>query len=177
MRLLPLFKRKLSRREWNLLFIYVIILIGSLGFTLIENFSSEVKNLREEIEVKKTKLIKLKRFIVYRKKDIEKRYKDLSFIKSKTDFNEFVQTIEELATTAGISIINIRPLSTEEERKYKIYSLILEGEMERMLNLAKFLYLAKDLTFPLKVNYVSIAPSKEGFLKISLYLKAVSFSE
>jgi hypothetical protein len=171
--LLP-FKRRLSRREWNLIIIYVIILISSLSFTLVGNFISEVKSLREEIETKELKLARLRRFITYRK-DIEQKYKDLPFVEIKTDFNRFTQAVEKLATTAGISIVNIRPLSTKEEAWYKEHSLFLEGESDTILEVARFLYFAKDSNIPLKVNHIGISASREGLLKVSLELKTASF--
>ena len=170
-------KKRLSKKEWNLLIICIIIISAMLADAALRQAYLRFSRLKEEVRSAELELGRLNR-ILGQKEKIESGYEEaISGLRQIRTPDDFLKEIENFARGADLNIRNIKPLDTKEEDLYKIYSVRIEVQ-DDILTLAKFLH-----SFTEELKYIGVkrfhinAQSKKELPMASLMISAVAFKE
>ncbi len=134
-----------KRKRENILFVLTfVIILSSIFFNLVLlPLKNKWQSLDKEILISKTNFGRYARILMQRDL-IEKEYKIYAdYLKTKDSPEETIvnllQEIETIATSSGVSLVNIVPSVIKEEDYFKQFNIRIELETE-MTSLIKFLY-------------------------------------
>lgn len=168
-----------KRKRENILFILIVVII--LGVALFDlalfPLKSKWQNLNNEILISKTNFSRYSR-ILMQKDLIEKEYKIYAdYLKTKDSPEETIvnllQEIETIATSSGVSLVNIVPSVIEEEDYFKQFNMRIELET-KMASLIKFLYQIQESAQLFKIEGLRIlAKGPMGQLRCNIRLNKI----
>ena len=170
-------KKRLSKKEWNLLIICIIIISAMLADAALRQAYLRFSRLKEEVSSAELELGRLNR-ILGQKEKIESGYEEaISGLRRIQTPDDFLKEIEDFARRVDLNIRNIKPVGTKEEDLYKIYSVIIEAQ-DDISALAKFLHSFTEEFQFIGVKSLQInAQSKKELPLASLLISAVVFKE
>ncbi|MFC1658450.1 type 4a pilus biogenesis protein PilO [Candidatus Omnitrophota bacterium] len=177
MRFAPLFKRSLSKKEWNLLIICIIIVGVVLSNFAIRQTFLKFKGLREEIVLTNKELNGLIR-VIGKQEQIDGDYAQaVSGLRQIATSDDFLKQIEGFALQAGLNIRSIKPAATKQEALYKIYSARIEAHND-ISTLAKFLSVLTSGVNGIGINQLQISAQRTNEPpKANLEISAIAFNE
>ena len=167
------FKRRLSRKEWNLLIICIIIIMIMLVEVGLRQTYLRFSRLREEVSLRESEFIRLNR-ILRQKDEIDSGYREAVFglqqIKSSDDF---LEEIEGLVGRVGLNIRNIKPMAAKDEDLYKVYSVRIEAQ-DDISALGNFLHAFIEERKAIGVGRLEInAQSRKELPRMSIMISAM----
>jgi len=170
---------KFTKREkaffYIILFLIIIMVLQKFVFKPLSN---RLTNLKKEIKQREMSLIKGLR--LDRQRDqVLKSYKDYErYLKIKGSdeeiISEFLREIEKLSRESAISILNIKPQSTNKRKHYKEYTIEISIEAS-MRDFISFLYNLNNSNLLLKVEklILTLKDEKTDILKISVLVSGI----
>ena len=109
------------------------------------------QNKREEVDAAKLKLARYEKLVSQKDSLLKEldQYKDRYTRKQSHDeeVSVFLKQLEEMATTSGLKMNNIRPIANDQPSDLDtlVIELTIEGEMEQFLNFLHLIASAPDL--------------------------------
>ena len=130
------------------------------------------QNKREEVDAAKLKLTRYEKLVSQKDSLLKEldEYKDRYTRKQSHDeeVSVFLKQLEEMVTTAGLKMNNLRPIANEQpgDLDTVVIELTIEGEMEQFVNFLHLIASAQDL---LDVRTISLQrrTTCEGHLGIT----------
>ncbi|MBI1869993.1 MAG: hypothetical protein HYS07_02235 [Chlamydiae bacterium] len=169
---------KLSIREKKLaLFAGLIIVLMALYFMVLDPLFSKLRTLRGEIQ--KQSLIYAKYVKIFNSKDhIEHTYNQyVGIVKvegsSQEEISRFLAEIEALSRKSDVRVVDMKPLSTQDNHSIKKVYLEIEFEAQQM-GLGKFLFELKNSQAMIHVDSLKVnAGARSEGLKCHLVLSRI----
>lgn len=167
---------KLNKRELKLLILCCIIIITTICYLIvIEPFFTRNESLKEGIQERKRKFLKLQRTILL-KEPIELSYLEILPRLSQVGSDEekkslFLKEIELASKRSSLYITSLKPISILEKDNFKEYLLRVEAE-GTLHSLAKFLYNLPESgqVVSLRQLQISRLSQQEGLLQFQMNL-------
>ena len=177
MRLTPPFKMRITKKEWKLLFVCVIILAIVLLDVVIRRVYTKFSNLENEIKLTEARLGRLKEIFRQREQIDSEHEKIVAGLEKIKASDDFLQEIEDFAGSAGLSIRNIRPTATKEEDLYRIYSVKIDTRSQ-VSTVARFLYVFTKEFKGMGIGRLQINALRQRELpEVSLLISAIGFKD
>jgi Tfp pilus assembly protein PilO len=170
-------KIRISKKEWHLLLICIIIIVAFLLDTAIRQAYTKFSNLEKEIRLTEQRLGRLNG-ILRQREQIQSGYaRVIPGLRQIKTSDDFLQEIEKAARSAGLNILNIKPAATKQQDLYKIYSVNIEAQDE-IKAVAKFLYIFNKEFKGMGVEQLQINARRQKELpKVELLINAIEFKE
>ena len=177
MKLNPLFKRKITKKEWNLFLICSIIVAVLLVDASVRQTYNNFSRLDKEIKVAEDRLCRLSSILKHAE-EIESGYGQIvAGLREIKTSDDFLKGIEESAKKSRLSIRDIRPTATRVEDLYKIYSVKLDAQ-DDLLTIAKFLYIFTNEFKGSGIGGLAInAHNINELPKVNILISTVAFKE
>lgn len=170
-------KRKLNKREKNIICIFLILSISALAYNIISTVSASLANIETDIAQSEQRLFKLKS-IVSKSRELNSEYeKTASRYKGAGDYDSLLQDISNIAKRLDVNILNIKPAIVNDDAKLKTYLIKIQSQCD----VSSFAMFLNRLTEELKnvgVERVQIeAQGKDELPLISVSMKTALFKE
>ena len=170
-------KKRLTKKEWILFSIWIIIICVVFTDKITKEVSTKLSRLDEEISLTQGKLVRFRTVREY-KDTIEEIYKKaIPGLRSINDFETLFREIENVNKVAGLNILNVKPLTSKDEGLYKIYSAKIEAQDE-VSTLMKFLDTLTGMLKGVGIEHLEIYSQSEKELpKINMLITVVGFGK
>lgn len=170
---------KLSKRERTFFYLSVsLIMIMVLQRFVFQPLSDKLTTLEQEIRAREVSLIKGLRVDKQRDQILKehKRYEGYLKIGGSDEeiISQFLREIERLGRESGVSLLDIKPQSTNKKSIYKEY--IIEVRLEApMKDVIGFLYHLNNSSLLLKVEkfILNLKDESTDILKISMLISGI----
>lgn len=150
----------ISKREWKIFIICVIITTLWIGKVLTQPFLFNKEKRQIEIRKREVEIRKLSRILADKDETRRKYKKYEQKIKSKGGITNFIQEIERVSKQSHLRVINIKPLSEEKGDFYKQNLVKIDAE-GKIVDIANFIYILIDSPRIIKIKKIEIAPESE----------------
>ena len=172
---------KLNKRERLIFYLCIsLILVAILGKAVFRPLSDKLATLNQEIRSKEVELMKGLR-VDGQRDQILKEYKSYEgYLKVEGSdeeiISEFLREIEKLGRESAVSLLDIKPQSTNKRAIFKEY--IIEVRLEApMKDIVGFLYRLNNSSLLLKVEKLVLSLKEENsdILKTNMLISGIVF--
>lgn len=170
-------KRKLNKKEKNIVLFFLILLLSALAYNIISTVFTNLTHVETEIAQNEQKLFKLKS-ILGKAGELNSEYeKTTSRYKRAANYDSLLQDISNIAKRLDVNILNIKPTLISDDAKLKTYAIKIQSQCD-VSAFAMFLHRLTDELKNIGVERVQIeAQGKDELPLISVSMKTALFKE